>query len=265
MGGLINVMEPHTQYALESSLGNAATKDVGTTAGTVAEGNDSRFPAALSASTLLGRGPTAATSALTVGAGLEITDGEIKAAQLNTVTVYNDGTASISNNNYTIRVTADPNNTTVSAAYLGGTGRTYFTSSLLNFSAVAQFESVPFFYGRDDMGHGYDSGFSHLVGRVGNDVVHCVGIGDYIWYSAPGFYGIANGATEKMRLTNTGTLSLSALNKKPYTVGTLPVAPSAYDQCLVVDALAPAIGSAVVGGGSVAVNVIWISPNWLVV
>ena len=60
------------------------------------------------------------------------------------------------------------------------------------------------------------------------------------------------------------SLGLSALNKKPYTVGTLPVAPSAYDQCLVVDALAPAIGSVVVGGGSVAANVIWISPNWLV-
>ena len=64
---------------------------------------------------------------------------------------------------------------------------------------------------------------------------------------------------------NDGALELGAIRKKPYTVGTLPVAPSAYDQCLVVDALAPAIGSAVVGGGGVAVNVIWISPNWVVI
>ena len=64
---------------------------------------------------------------------------------------------------------------------------------------------------------------------------------------------------------NDAALELGAVRKKAYTVGTLPVAPSAYDQCLVVDALAPAIGSAVVGGGSVAVNVIWISPNWVVI
>lgn len=64
---------------------------------------------------------------------------------------------------------------------------------------------------------------------------------------------------------NDAALELGAVRKKPYTVGTLPVAPSAYDQRLVVDALAPAIGSAVVGGGGVAANVIWISPNWMVI
>lgn len=35
--------DPHPQYALESALGGAAALDVGTTAGTVAAGNDARF------------------------------------------------------------------------------------------------------------------------------------------------------------------------------------------------------------------------------
>jgi hypothetical protein len=35
--------DPHPGYALETSLGNAATLDVGTTAGTVAAGDDARF------------------------------------------------------------------------------------------------------------------------------------------------------------------------------------------------------------------------------
>lgn len=35
--------DPHPQYALESALGNAASRDVGTTPGTVAAGNDSRL------------------------------------------------------------------------------------------------------------------------------------------------------------------------------------------------------------------------------
>ena len=39
----VGLADPHTQYALESALGNAATKDVGTSAGTVAAGNDSRL------------------------------------------------------------------------------------------------------------------------------------------------------------------------------------------------------------------------------
>ena len=199
-------------------------------AGPKGDQGDPGVAGALSASTLLGRGPTAATSALTVGAGLQITDTEIKAAQLNTVTIYNDGTASVSNNNYTISVTADPNDPAVSAAYFGGTGRTYFTSPLLNFSAVLQFESVPFFYGRDGFGHGYAGGFSHLIARSLYDVVNCVGIGDYIWYSAPGFYGIETGATEKMRLSNTGTLSLTQGGIQPAskTVGELgSIAPTA--------------------------------------
>lgn len=34
---------PHAQYPLATSLGNAATRNVGTTAGTVAAGNDARF------------------------------------------------------------------------------------------------------------------------------------------------------------------------------------------------------------------------------
>jgi hypothetical protein len=38
--------DPHTQYALESALGNAATKNVGTGAGSVAAGDDSRITGA---------------------------------------------------------------------------------------------------------------------------------------------------------------------------------------------------------------------------
>jgi hypothetical protein len=38
--------DPHPAYALESALGNSATRNVGTTAGTVAAGDDSRFGAA---------------------------------------------------------------------------------------------------------------------------------------------------------------------------------------------------------------------------
>ena len=64
---------------------------------------------------------------------------------------------------------------------------------------------------------------------------------------------------------NNGVLELGAIKKKPYTVGTLPVAPSAYDQCLVVDALTPALGSVLVGGGTTPSNVIWISPNWIII
>ena len=39
----INAADPHTQYAKESDLGNAAGLDVGTTAGTVAAGDDTRL------------------------------------------------------------------------------------------------------------------------------------------------------------------------------------------------------------------------------
>ena len=39
----INAADPHTQYAKESDLGNAAGLDVGTTAGTVAAGDDPRL------------------------------------------------------------------------------------------------------------------------------------------------------------------------------------------------------------------------------
>ena len=59
-------------------------------------------------------------------------------------------------------------------------------------------------------------------------------------------------------------LSLGGIKKKPLTVGTLPVSPVMYDQRLVVDALAPALGSVLVGGGTSPANVIWISPNWIV-
>lgn len=39
----VALADPHTQYALEASLGGAAQLNVGTTAGTVAAGNDARF------------------------------------------------------------------------------------------------------------------------------------------------------------------------------------------------------------------------------
>jgi hypothetical protein len=39
----INAADPHTQYAKESDLGNSATRNVGTTTGTVAAGDDPRL------------------------------------------------------------------------------------------------------------------------------------------------------------------------------------------------------------------------------
>lgn len=44
--------DPHPAYALEAALGTAATKNVGTTAGTVAAGDDSRIGGAVQSTTL---------------------------------------------------------------------------------------------------------------------------------------------------------------------------------------------------------------------
>lgn len=43
MSSHVSSADPHTQYAMESALGDAAGKNTGTTAGTVAAGNDSRL------------------------------------------------------------------------------------------------------------------------------------------------------------------------------------------------------------------------------
>lgn len=56
----VGAADPHTQYALESGLGDAAAKNTGTTAGTVAAGDDSRLSDA--------RVPTAAGLASTTNA-----------------------------------------------------------------------------------------------------------------------------------------------------------------------------------------------------
>lgn len=53
--------DPHTQYALESALGNASTRNVGTSAGTVAAGDDSRFPTAGQKTALAGTSGTPGT------------------------------------------------------------------------------------------------------------------------------------------------------------------------------------------------------------
>lgn len=66
-------------------------------------------------------------------------------------------------------------------------------------------------------------------------------------------------------LASSGVASLGGVNKKPYTSGTLPISPVMYDQRLVVDAITPALGNPYVGGGSSPANVIWISPNWMVI
>jgi len=44
LAGHVEAADPHPLYALESALGNAAGKDVGTTPGTVAAGDDARLP-----------------------------------------------------------------------------------------------------------------------------------------------------------------------------------------------------------------------------
>lgn len=65
--------DPHTQYALEASLGGAATLSVGTSAGTVAAGDDSRITGAQQRSTLTTKGDlyvaTASGTVTRVGVG----------------------------------------------------------------------------------------------------------------------------------------------------------------------------------------------------
>jgi hypothetical protein len=59
--------DPHAQYALEASLGDAATLDVGTSAGTVAAGDDSRITGAQQRSALTTKGDLyVATASATV-------------------------------------------------------------------------------------------------------------------------------------------------------------------------------------------------------
>lgn len=59
--------DPHTQYALESSLGGGALLNVGTSAGTLAAGDDSRITGAQQRSTLTTKGDLyAATASATV-------------------------------------------------------------------------------------------------------------------------------------------------------------------------------------------------------
>lgn len=59
--------DPHTQYAQESALGGAAVLNVGTSAGTVAAGDDSRITGALQRSTLTTKGDLyVATASATV-------------------------------------------------------------------------------------------------------------------------------------------------------------------------------------------------------
>jgi hypothetical protein len=81
----VGLPDPHTQYALESSLGGAAVLDVGTTAGTVAAGNDSRLSDA--------RAPTAHASSHADGGsdeisldGSQITSGTVPIARVPTGT-----------------------------------------------------------------------------------------------------------------------------------------------------------------------------------
>lgn len=56
----------------------------------------------------------------------------------------------------------------------------------------------------------------------------------------------------------------AALNKKAYTVATLPGAPTTGDEARVTDANAPTFGSTVAGGGAAHVPVFYNGTNWIV-
>ena len=62
-----------------------------------------------------------------------------------------------------------------------------------------------------------------------------------------------------------GVLEISAINKKPYTVGTLPLFPVFGDECLVTNALTPVLFQPVVAGGAVTTSVRWDTVNWVVI
>ena len=61
-----------------------------------------------------------------------------------------------------------------------------------------------------------------------------------------------------------GTIELTAIKKKPYTVGTVPLSRVEGDVFEVVDALAPVVFSPVVAGGSVTTDVRWDGTNLIV-
>jgi hypothetical protein len=69
----VGLGDPHTQYALEADLGGAALLNVGTSAGTVAAGDDSRITGAQARSTLTTKGDlyvaTASATVARVGVG----------------------------------------------------------------------------------------------------------------------------------------------------------------------------------------------------
>lgn len=66
-------------------------------------------------------------------------------------------------------------------------------------------------------------------------------------------------------ITAGGKLLLNnILNKKSYTVATLPGTPSTGDEARVTDAMAPVFGATVAGGGAVHVPVFYDGTNWIV-
>lgn len=66
--------DPHTQYALESSLGNSSSRNVGTTTGTVAAGDDSRFPTTDEKAALAGTGTPSAANKYVVNNDSRMSD-----------------------------------------------------------------------------------------------------------------------------------------------------------------------------------------------
>ncbi len=100
-----------------------------------------------------------------------------------------------------------------------------------------------------------------ITNSSGNYVAFSVGATGSTTIAATGS-GAALTFTNQSTFTN-GVISSAAIRFKTYTVATLPASPTTNDTVAVSDALAPAWGTAVTGGGAVQVQVMWNGSNWI--